>query len=269
MLLHDVAAVLISQVLYASTIRLMLRKDGAYEVTHSDKASITMLSRIYTDMIAIRVLVLAGLDPQARQLCRTLSENIDALQLAGMDEEFGRQFVEKQDTDNNEVWFRYIAKGKAARRVHQTIENKTGPGSLREWWEFKQREEGVLSLAAHPSHVGGVVSLLPHLGDTTAPEGDLAERDVTSASLRTLSYSALRALEYLTNDLIHFERVDRIGRDLPEESAGIDLRALRKGATAGRSVALGLMGYLMDHQDDYDPPVDLSALEELQHEATA
>jgi len=213
------------------------------------QATLTISFRIRSDLAAVRLLATNGLDVQAKQLARAASENLDALSRAALDTDFCTAFVDEQDVDQTSaVWFKYIAKSRARDFVYARVESVIGSGTMNEQREHFKREETVLSAAVHPSHISGMFSLLPHLGDD---EEDRQENAISANSVRTLEYCNHRVLEFMMYDLAVFSSVETFASTIPEAFGKLETNSLKKAAARLREVGLALMGYLIRNQDAY------------------
>ena len=219
--------------------------DGASSFRFSAHA--TIASRVFTDLVAIRMLVLSGLDVQARQLARTMSENLDALALTTLNEEFCAAFVQSQDPNSSSAtWFRFIAKGKARKQLYAFIDSKGGEKATAFWRDFRDHEEPIFSMAAHPNHAMGFLTFVPHLGDQTMSDDWGRERDVSSASLRTLLFCTVRCLEYSCYEYILFRYAELLIDSVPRDFESVHGPGVREAVFAIPAASADLTDILLN-----------------------
>jgi hypothetical protein len=209
--------------------------------------------RICSDLAAVRTLVLCGADIQAKQIVRSVSENVDALALAQIKPEFCDEFVRDQDIDLNKgVWHRHISKGKARKAVRKHVDARPGGDHADEWEKYRNGEETVLAAAAHPSFITGWLTLFPHDGFHTSEDVVGISDHVSPHSVRTLEYCNFRTLGFLTYDLFFFNLCNGLGVKVRQDMAAGPLKSEIAMADGGRAVGVILMDYLLRFQNRYD-----------------
>lgn len=173
--------------------------------------------RICAEIIAIRKLVLEGLDVPAKQILRAMSENLDALGLAALSEEFCEDFVNDQEVEHaNKTWYKHISKGKARKLIQEGL-----PLNIRDIIDelemYRDQEEKVLSAAAHPSYISSFVSLFPEFDENRDSDNIGISSVFSPFSLRTLRYCAYRLLMHCVYDIVLFKTYERYIQELEYE----------------------------------------------------
>lgn len=157
------------------------------------RACFSLGSSVLADLIAIRHLVMAGLDVPAKQLLRSACEHLDVIALLVLRPELAPAFLKTQtDKTANEFWHRYIAKGKAKKVVYGE------EAHLAEWREFRKQEDSILSMSAHPSYLAGVMAGLLTDAETLDDYWPPYLGVKSSASVRTLSYAITALFEFIS-----------------------------------------------------------------------
>ncbi|KJF73110.1 hypothetical protein RP75_12930 [Agrobacterium arsenijevicii] len=201
--------------------------------------------RICTELVAIRKLILEGLDVPAKQILRSMSENLDALGLATISAEFCSDFIEDQDVENaNKTWHKYISKGKARKLIKNNLPVYFAE-KLTEHDIYREEEEKVLSAAAHPSFISSFVSLFPEYDEVLDSDSIGISNVFSPFSLRTLRYCSYRLLMHCMYDLSLFSIYEKY-----IETADYDqFDDLRHVIKSGRKICL-LSLYLLSELDE-------------------
>jgi hypothetical protein len=201
--------------------------------------------RICTELVAIRKLVLEGLDVPAKQILRSMSENLDALGLATISAEFCADFIEDQDVENaNKTWHKYISKGKARKLIKNNLPVYFAE-NITEHDIYREEEEKVLSAAAHPSFISSFVSLFPEYDEVLDSDSIGISNVFSHFSLRTLRYCSYRLLMHCMYDLSLFSIYEKY-IETAEYDQFDDLRHVIK---SGRKICL-LSLYLLSELDE-------------------
>ncbi|MGV1954249.1 hypothetical protein ACQZ5G_10940 [Agrobacterium sp. 22-214-1] len=201
--------------------------------------------RICTELVAIRKLVLEGLDVPAKQILRSMSENLDALGLATISAEFCADFIEDQDVGHsNKTWHKYISKGKARKLIKNNLPVYL-TDKLNDHDIYREEEEKVLSAAAHPSFISSFVSLFPEYDDVLDSDNIGISNVFSPFSLRTLRYCSYRLLMHSVYDLALFGIYEKY-IELADYDKFDDLRHTVK---SGRKICL-LSFYLLSELDE-------------------
>lgn len=153
------------------------------------RASGSLIVFIQCQMLAIRLLVVNGLDTQARGLCRPLREAVSLLVLIQDDPGMANEFVSAQDPRQaNEFWTKYVRKDRAKKRHVRALFNHLPEShrTIEEILKFISNEESYLSQSIHPSYLSGVMYIFSLMEGSDDEWHFLSH----SMSLRTLSYSS-------------------------------------------------------------------------------
>ena len=212
-----------------------------------------LLARLHIDLRAVRLLVLRGMDVQARQITRSVSETIDAIGLACLDSEFCETFARNHDIEESSaVWFKYVSKGKARKLVYRAVEEVLGPGTLNDQRDYRAQEETAFSAASHPSYLSGFVSILPHFGEGNEEAGDY---DVSKNSIRTIGYCASRMLELMSYDMVALHCTEGFSSNVSGQAEDIQTKKIKDIAFKLRSLApaLTLVLYGYDAANNLQP----------------
>lgn len=220
---------------YSEALTAALIIQSSQDENKYQRSSINLISwRITAELIAIRKLVLSGLDVPAKQILRSMSENLDALSLAAVDSNFCADFVKDQDVEHsNKTWYKYISKGKVRSHVNEQL-----PANLRELLshheEFRKQEETVLSAAAHPSFMSGFASLFPNYDEKNDEDDIGISPSFSLFSIRTIRYCSYRVMIHCFLDLSLLKTYEKYIDDASHE----ELFDLKNFVKAGRKIAV-------------------------------
>lgn len=159
------------------------------------EASYRILSGAITaHLLAIRKLVIAGFDVPAKQILRAQAEHCDVLLLLIKRPELAKEFAVPNDWEAaNSFWNRHVRREKARKGVFSaSVPEFAREDWYRDWHQFRQSEDTVLSLASHPSFVAAWVTTWPVEIGLGIKEGEVRPGflgAVTRASVRTLEYA--------------------------------------------------------------------------------
>ena len=169
-------------------MELLALKGG---VSTQRRAVICLIANISSQVIAIRRLISAGLDVQAKQLVRMLTEQIDVAILISLDEKSAEKFVLTIDENTaNQFWHKNVAKQKFRNMLFPSIKNVLGDSDADEMIFYIQDEEKLLGATVHPSIMASHAALVPMTEkEEEHPFGFLGR--VTVFSERTLMYSTI------------------------------------------------------------------------------
>ncbi len=160
-----------------------------------------VIGNISSQIIAIRKLVLSGLDVQAKQLLRILIENIDVSLLIAQDKDALGDFeLTIDELSSNDFWHKHISKGKIRTKIHSKLGEVIGRDAYREFEQYFKQEEQILGMAIHPSLGAAQMACFPRLvgGHESDPFSFGFLGGVSAFSERTLSYAVFYTIFYLS-----------------------------------------------------------------------
>ena len=104
---------------YVSLIAVLWEGTKLHDDKHvSRKVYLALLSHVCHQHFAIRQLVLNGFDIAAKQILRSLVENLDVAVLMGIRPELQQEFLKTESAEaSNAFWHRHLARGKARRVI--------------------------------------------------------------------------------------------------------------------------------------------------------
>jgi hypothetical protein len=218
----------------------------------------SLIGNISAQAIAIRRLVLSGLDVQAKQLVRALVEQLDVALLVSKDANALDGFESTVDGPTaNAFWHRHLSKGKPRGKVYSRLRERLGEKSYQELLEYFKQEERILGMAIHPSLAASQVASLPGLAnlEEQRPFTLGFVGDVTSFSERTLGYSVFYMLFYVLDggyvpELKENEAID--------EDAMKFLVELRKHVLQGQLALMYIFSYVHHNQGNPEFSTPLS-----------
>jgi len=194
---------------------------------------------IVAHLLAIRKLALSGFDLAARQVLRSLCEYVDVWQLLVLKPEAVVDFLNTHEADSsNAFWYRHLSKGKA-RKVINDWRKKLAPDGLDDHLKWRSQEDGILSMAAHPSIMASIAATMTL--DDRDDESRLAFWGVKSEnSIRTISCAIYTAAEIpLFAGQVLFEDRGNAGPIVRYADSDI----LHKHLKQAREVVVGLVLY--------------------------
>ncbi|MFC4347408.1 hypothetical protein ACFO5Q_06080 [Kordiimonas lipolytica] len=131
-------------------------------------AGLSVRANIATDLTAAAELVAMGFDVQARNLIRAAREKTDVAWAVAAFPKFAAEFVNCDSVEESkELYFLRMAKGKLRKLAVLAFNELTGSDDnlLEQYWnDFRKDTDDILSIAEHPNHTVGVISLYPNLG---------------------------------------------------------------------------------------------------------
>jgi hypothetical protein len=165
------------------------------------------LSAVITQLIAVRRLVLSGLDVPAKQILRCLVEHMDLAVRLNVDPKMITEYLKYDRIDGSKgarrFWSLYLQKSKnysLRGAVYQRMETLLGKTTVQSYADYRQEEDMILNTSIHPNRVSAGVNLtgtmylaaekddslggLPHLGL------------IDESSGRTLSYAITAMADY-------------------------------------------------------------------------
>lgn len=155
------------------------------------------LSRLATDAMAIRTLVVGGFEVQARSLATNLGESAELLAGLVLNPEIASEFYDaKEPEEAREFWHRHVSKGRLRNRIRDHQRERGVPeDAILEFSAWLSEERLVWGASKHPSFMSGLQSILPSLGTV---EEDFALLGIVSPhSTRTLTYGIIILMEAL------------------------------------------------------------------------
>jgi hypothetical protein len=201
-----------------------------------------IIGNICAHIIAIRRLVLSGLDVQSKQILRSLVEHIDLAFLISTDENALGEFEQTLDgRSSNAFWHKYISKSKIRNKIHPKWQARLGDIVYREFVDYLRQEEEILGMAIHPSLAACQMTCLPGIaqGNPDRPLTLGFVGEVSVFSVRTLSYAVFYMSQYVAEGYVPNE-FPAYGLDQDLLSSVTDIQG---GLAKGRSALLYLTTY--------------------------
>ncbi len=126
------------------------RKSISYDKAPS-ACFLLLLCRIFSLTVAIRKLIVTGLDDAARPLIRSLLETTDLAVVTLVDEEFAKNYTcVESDLDEDDFWKKNVGYGKIEQRVKQIMTNAgLGDDELASYLEGRKCSKKWLSPDVH------------------------------------------------------------------------------------------------------------------------
>jgi len=144
-------------ILLSIYVLMQASRDGKYR--HWQNSCLSLSYRALTGIKALADLSQNGLEVQAFQIARVVSEDIQALALCVIDDEFSKEFSASNTVElANNFWHKRISKGKIKRELLSRFK-------IDEWAKELSlvRDEGdeerIFGAFIHPSYVSGLVHL--------------------------------------------------------------------------------------------------------------
>jgi hypothetical protein len=164
-----------------------------------------LIGNVTAQIIAIRRLVVAGLDVQAKQLLRTLVEQLDVALLVSMNPDALSDFENTLDgASANEFWHKHLAKGRLRSKAHTKLKERLGETSYQEFVAYFKQEEQILGMAIHPSLGASQMVLMASIigEDYNRPFTLGFVGDISPFSERTLAYAVFYMLFYILDGYV-------------------------------------------------------------------
>jgi hypothetical protein len=149
--------------------------------------------------VAIRRLVLSGLDSAARTILRSLDEHLNICIVTLAKKELRKGFFEPESPDEAKVfWHKQLTSKKIASHLDE-IEKSIGfdDETRTEFSEFRKQEKSINSLAVHPSYVTSALTAMPNCLDESDTHKPGILGCASEFSIRTLDY-ACKAIWYFS-----------------------------------------------------------------------
>lgn len=202
-----------------------------------------------SDLLAIRMLVSESLCEQAKQIMRSMSEGIDILSRATVDQEFCAAYLDCHDLEQqNRFWHRQVAKGKTRNFVYSLVQRALGRDLAN--LDYRDEEEKILSAASHPSYYSGFSSLFPQ--HNPIEEGELIGR-VRAQSKRTIAYANYRCAEYAIFDGHISRATENMCNASPQIVESYDTTALKNECRCLREI-VDTLGRQLFSKNTLDKP---------------
>jgi hypothetical protein len=196
--------------------------------------------------MSIRHQIVVGHDVCAKILVRSLCEYVDVLLLLIKRPELVIEFEQQDFKKANEVWHRHVKSLKARGAIWTS--SSVSSDWFTEWTNWRNQEDTVLSVAAHPSYVAAVMSVIP-LHSKDLEHDKLWPRYlgcVTESSIRTLVYTM-----YILSVLAAFDRFPFGEEGVFKPLVVFDQKnEFHRLVKAGRHVLIGIVGFLSRDQDN-------------------
>ncbi|PPQ47385.1 hypothetical protein C5G87_18925 [Paenibacillus peoriae] len=110
-----------------------------------------LLAKTCSQVVAIRKLIIAGLEDSARTVSRSFVETVDLMIVSLLDKDFSDQYF-AEEVDGNKFWKQNIAYGRIYKRIEKIIETAGIDEEERENFLKHRREiKSILSSAVHSS----------------------------------------------------------------------------------------------------------------------
>jgi hypothetical protein len=238
-------------------INLMIRRESPY--LEEFRIFFPLLGSILTQFLAVRRLIMAGLDTAAKQNLRVLVEYIDVSVHLNCNRELISEFRKTEDLEEaNRFWHNYIKAGRSRKTYDERSRMSMEEFGTWDWWvEFRKEEERVLGASIHPSLAASQMTLLPEFdSENTGLPGYFGV--IKSLSIRTIKYSVFSTIPYL---LFGYEPpYDRMD-DFDSESPMLQDFGLE--AYHGRRILLDLVSYIIRNQNSPELDHDWSQMEKM------
>ena len=126
------------------------------------RATSVLLFRVFSDLVAIRILCRAGFDVAAKSLTRSTIEHIDALVLIIHSPSIAKEFNKSDSKErSNAFWHKHISRGKVRKLSLEIWKSRLGEEFDADAWDdWLYNFHGVLGMSIHPSFSGGIFSAL-------------------------------------------------------------------------------------------------------------
>ena len=219
------------------------------------RAHLALSGCIVSQLIAVRKLVVEGLDIPAKQVARSIVEYSDVAILLSIDESLVENFVKSQEIeDQNAFWYKYVSKGKARRAYYRKLVEVVGEKVAQDHIEFRKQEDTVLSVSAHPSFVASLMSLVAGLGVPTVEESTMP------AFFGSKSRFHSRTLMYLVHCLVDYAAIGKKPDMAVVENDDEFTFFTKKNIDMGEKLTIGVTIYSMrDGRPLFYPRSDVSA----------
>ncbi|QFY59755.1 hypothetical protein FZ934_04505 [Rhizobium grahamii] len=137
-----------------------------------EKSIVVLLSKIISDLTAIRHLVLAGFDGSARTIVRSVAEYMEVLVAVVHEPAFADEFVKSDTPEASQLfWQTHLRGGKLRRRItaawadfFKTIAAHERQPITETFANWGRGSNPILSGSTHPSFVGGLFAAIPLKG---------------------------------------------------------------------------------------------------------
>lgn len=207
------------------------------------RACTSLLCAIVSNLLAIRQLVVSGFDVAAKQLTRSLCEYADLLNLIVLKPSLATDFINLEDQDErNKFWWKHVKK--ARKIVHDYLATLGEVGEYEAIDAWRQQEDTLLSMAAHPSFIASFAAAVP---SEFRGLGYFGQR--TTASNRTVHYAISALCDFLLVGLhVPFEH----GRGVPPLLKFNRRDPLHQYVKNGRIVLSALVRYIDVNHDSIE-----------------
>jgi hypothetical protein len=173
------------------------------------RAFLPLLGSITSQLVAIRRLVVAGLDFPAKQICRGLLEHVDVGVRMTLDETALDTFLANPEVHGAQRFWQFIRRRQTKGGGRSHLRDSLFEASRRlgltehankEWQDFREGEEAILNACIHPSLVAYQMATI---GDDFDPNDNkimswLPNFGLASSfSARTLQYAILSGFDYV------------------------------------------------------------------------
>ncbi len=215
--------------------------NDARQLTSFQTSLACLTGNISAQIIAIRRLVTSGLDIQAKQLLRILTEQIDVAAALSLEPELAEELALTLEGDAaNKFWHERVKRGRLRKLLFSRLEVTMGQRLAAELVEFIEQEEKILDAVVHPSMAAAQMACIPETGkpDGSFHVGFLGTTTIFSE--RTLSYAILYLTLYVTIGFAPDERSIDFARP-----AGQLIGPIQQHVLQGRTAALRLVASLI------------------------
>lgn len=206
------------------------------------RASMLCLSgMISAQIVALRHLVTSGLDVQAKQLLRALTELVDLASVISIDPSISESFSRTVDEDTaNQFWHHHAKKGKLRKTVFKRLEESVVKIPAAELMDYINQEQKLLGMCVHPSMAAAQMACLPLTGVNPQPFHFGFLGRATIFSERTLSHAIVYLSFYIAVGYAPiYESIDYSSRK--ESFPEVLQEYVSRGQTALLRLVLALM----------------------------
>jgi hypothetical protein len=180
----------------------LLQQKLSYEVMKDENALDpivialwSLISKICSDMFAIRHLIEGGFEVQCRSVLRSTIEYIDLAIAVCHDRDLVVQFMDAGDPEKaNAFWHKNVSKGRLRRRVSEVVDEFFGVSGANFLAETRADDDEIHSVFVHPTSVAGLISSF----------GDLEAEIKYDGVLGVPTRASTVSLRYLCSHLFHF-----------------------------------------------------------------
>ncbi len=168
-------------------------------VSNAHRTAWSLIGASCLHSVAIRRLVLSGLDFSAKAILRSLDEHLTACVVLLHDRDMAEMFQTAQDADDaNRLWYEKLRTKNLTKRLNQ-IERDLGfdQEASREMREWRQEEIKIQSQSLHPTYLSSALGVNPICASDQERWKSSILGGASALSERTLNY-ACKAIWYFS-----------------------------------------------------------------------